>query len=238
MAIHTAMLLAAGLGTRMRPLTLETPKPMIEVNGRSLINRLLDKLATAGVQRAVVNVHWLADRMEAHVRQRTDIEVLISDERDQVLETGGGVVKALPMLGDDPIFILNTDACWQDEGDTTLTDMAARFDPKTMDALLLLAKMNNTLGFDGPGDFFLLDDQTLERRGERPSAPYAYAGAYVMQPQSVAHLKPEPFSANVYWSESLAAGRLHGHVLKPFWMHVGDPGSRDACEAWLAAREG
>lgn len=236
--IHTAMLLAAGLGTRMRPLTLDTPKPMIAVNGRPLIDRLLDKLVKAGVERAIVNVHWLADKMEAHVRQRSDIEILISDERDEVLETGGGVVKARPMLGNDPVFILNTDACWLDADDTTLADMATAYDPDAMDSLLLLAPMDRTLGFDGPGDFFLEDDARLERRGDRPSAPYAYAGVYVMRPQQVAHLEARPFSANQYWNDSLSAGRLKGHVLKHHWMHVGDPAARDAAEAWLAAREG
>ena len=235
--IRTAMLLSAGLGTRMRPLTDDRPKPMIEVAGRTLIDRLLDKLARAGVERAVVNVHWKAEVLEDHLRGRSDIEVLISDERDRLLETGGGVVKALPLLGEEPVYILNTDALWPDERDSALIELAAAFDPERMDALLLLAPMDNTLGFDGPGDFFLGDDARLERRGDRASAPFAYAGVYVMNPQHLTRYPVEPFSANVYWSESLKAGRLFGQVMAPFWMHVGDPAARDAAEARLLAAQ-
>lgn len=239
--IHTAMLMAAGLGTRMRPLTNDRPKPMVDINGRSLIDRALDKLVLAGVERAIVNVHWFADKLEAHLQARNDIEILISDERDLLLETGGGVAKALPHLGDDPVFILNTDACWSHENDTTLPDMAAAFDPASMDSLLLLAPMQNTLGYDGAGDFYLNDDQRLERRGDRAAAPYVYAGVYVLNPATVSPYRPDPpsaaqpFSANLYWNRSLEKGRLFGQVMTPFWMHVGDPAARDEAEARLRA---
>src|SRR5690606_32065698 len=150
--------LAAGLGTRMKPLTDTLPKPLIEVGGRTLVDRVLDKLVAQGVTRAVVNVHYLADLMEAHLKQRKDIEIMISDERETLLETGGGVIKALPLLGKDPFFVVNTDVTWATRGDTTFSDMATAYDPAEMDALLLLADMGATLGFRGHGDFFLGHD--------------------------------------------------------------------------------
>ena len=236
--IHTAMLMSAGLGTRMRPLTDDRPKPMIEVAGRSLIDRLLDKLVGIGIERAVANVHYFADMLEAHVTGRTDIEVLVSDERDCLLETGGGVVKAAPLLGDDPVFILNTDSCWSDETDTSLQDMIRSYDEDRMDALLMLARRDHSMGYDGPGDFLLHEDGRLERRGDRPDAPFAYAGVYIMRPGLVADRKVEPFSANAYWNDFLARGRLHGCVMAPYWMHVGDPASRDKASQWLLDNEG
>lgn len=231
--IKTAMLLAAGLGTRMRPLTDHTPKPLIEVAGRTLLDRVLDKLAAQGVERAIVNVHYLADQMEAHLASRRDIEIIISDERDLLLETGGGVVKALPDLGDEPFFVVNTDVTWATPGDTTFTDLAAAWDASRMDALLLLADMTRTLGFHGAGDFFLEDDGQLSRRGDRPSAPYVFAGTHITRAELLRGLEPVPFSANLYWNDFAARGRLMGHVMDAFWMHVGDPAARDEAEARL-----
>ena len=233
----TAMLMAAGKGTRMRPITDSRPKPLVEVAGRSLIDRLLDKLVANGVERAVVNVHYLADMLESHVLQRTDIEVLISDERGELLETGGGVVKASSLLGTDPVYIINTDSCWADEHDSTLADMSRWFDPDKMDALLLLARKDHSMGFDGAGDFFLHKDGRLERRGDYAEAPFAYAGVYIMNPSLVANMSVEPFSANAYWNEFLANDRLYGCVMKPFWMHVGDPNARHEAEIRLNALE-
>ncbi|MEM6625848.1 MAG: nucleotidyltransferase family protein [Pseudomonadota bacterium] len=233
--ISTAMLLAAGLGTRMRPLTDDRPKPMIELAGRSLIDHALDKLVAAGVERAIVNVHYFADKLESHLAARDDIEILISDERAELLETGGGVVKASVHFQDEPVLILNTDACWETADDTTFQTLVEAFDPETMDSLLLLADMKETLGFHGPGDFYLETDGRLTRRGERTRAPYVYAGAYVLNPGVLAGYAATPFSANAYWNESLKAGRLFGQVMSPFWMHVGDPAARDAAEARLLA---
>lgn len=231
--ITTAMLLAAGLGTRMKPLTDNCPKPLIEVGGRTLVDRVLDKLVAQGVTRAVVNVHYLADMMEAHLAMRKDIEIIISDERDQVLETGGGVVKALPLLGKDPFFVINTDVTWATPGDTTFMQMADAWNPDEMDALLLLADMGATLGFRGPGDFFLGPDGQLARRGDRPSAPYVFAGTHITHPDLLRGYEAKPFSANVYWNQMGKTGRLHGTVMSPFWMHVGDPAGRDEAEARL-----
>ena len=231
--ITTAMLLAAGLGTRMKPLTDTRPKPLIEVGGRTLVDRVLDKLVAQGVTRAIVNVHYLADMMEAHLAARNDIEIIISDERALVLETGGGVVKALPLLGDDPFFVVNTDVTWTTAGDQTFLDMAAAYDPSTMDALLLLAQMEATLGFRGPGDFYLASDGQVERRGDRPSAPYVFAGTHITRADLLRGYEAKPFSANTYWNAFAARGRLFGTVMSPFWMHVGDPSGRDEAEERL-----
>jgi MurNAc alpha-1-phosphate uridylyltransferase len=232
--ITTAMLLAAGLGTRMKPLTDTLPKPLIEVGGRTLIDRVLDKLVAQGVTRAIVNVHYLADQMEAHLRQRKDIEIIISDERDLLLETGGGVIKALPLLGDDPFFVINTDVTWATAGDTTFQKLAEAWRPNEMAALLLLAEIGATLGFRNPGDFYLQPDGHLERRGARPTAPYVFAGTHITRADLLRQYKPEPFSANTYWNEFGKRGELYGAVMQPFWMHVGDPAGRDEANARLA----
>ncbi len=235
--ITTAMLLSAGLGTRMRPLTDTRPKPLIEVNGRTLLDRMLDKLVRQGVTRAVVNVHHFADQVETHLAKRTDLEIIISDERDTLMETGGGVVQALPLLGDEPFYAINTDVTWSTPGDETFSRMARAWDPSRMDALLLLADMDHTLGFRGPGDFYLLDDGQVERRGERARAPYVFAGTHITQADRLTGLVAEPFSANVYWNRFAAAGRLMGTVMSPFWIHVGDPPARDEAEAELKKLE-
>jgi MurNAc alpha-1-phosphate uridylyltransferase len=232
---HTAMVLAAGLGTRMRPLTDDCPKPLIRAGGKALIDHLLDPLVAAGVKRIVVNVHYLAGQVEAHVKARTGIEVLISDERDRVLETGGALAKARPMLGDEPIFVVNTDAFWGRGGPEPLLDLASRFDPSRMDELLLLADTQRCLGFDGPGDFFREEDGRLRRRGEAANAPWAYAGVRMIRPQAFDGLAIEPFSvAWRIWGPSIEAGRLHGHALDDFWLHVGDPGALKDAQMWLA----
>lgn len=235
--ITTAMLLAAGLGTRMKPLTDRRPKPLIEVCGRTLVDRVLDKLANQGVTRAIVNVHHFADMMVDHLARRKDIEVVISDERDLLLETGGGVVKALPLLGDAPFFVINTDVTWATRGDTTFVKMAQAYDPEAMDALLLLADMGATLGFRGQGDFFLGHDGQLQRRGERAHAPYVFAGTHITRADLLCGYEAKPFSANVYWNAMGRAGRLYGTVMAPFWMHVGDPAGRDEAEARLKTME-
>ena len=231
------MLLSAGLGTRMKPLTDTRPKPLVEVAGRTLVDRVLDKLVIQGVTRAIVNIHHFADQMEKHLKARNDIEIIISDERALLLETGGGVIKALPLLGDDPFFAINTDVTWATPGDTTFIKMAEAYDPADMDALLLLADMGATLGYRGPGDFFLNPHHQLERRGERPRAPYVFAGTHITRADLLRTYRAEPFSANVYWNAMGARGRLYGTVMAPFWMHVGDPGGRGEAEAIALALE-
>ncbi|MDP3379146.1 MAG: nucleotidyltransferase family protein [Brevundimonas sp.] len=231
----TAMVLAAGLGTRMRPLTDDRPKALVEVGGRALIDHVLDRLADAGVTRAVVNVHWFADRLEAHLAARgRGPAITISDERAELLETGGGLKKASPLLGDEPVFVANIDSVWTDRGDA-LAELAALWDPERMDAALLLARREGAIGFEGGGDFFLGEDARLTFRGEAAEAPYAYMGVHICRPGYVAEGPDGPFSLSGLWRRSAAEGRLFGCVLAGDWMHVGDPQARDEAEARLKA---
>lgn len=229
----TAMVLAAGLGTRMRPLTDDRPKALVEVGGRALIDHVLDRLAQAGVQRAVVNVHWFADRLEAHLAGRErGPEIAISDEREALLETGGGLKRARPLLGDGAVFVANIDSVWTGPSDWA-SELIRLWDPVTMDACLLLARREGSIGFEGDGDFFLGDDGRLTFRGEAASAPYAYMGVHITR-SDYADGGPEgAFSLSPLWRASAAAGRLYGCVLDGDWMHVGDPQARDEAEARL-----
>lgn len=231
---HTAMVLAAGLGTRMRPLTDTCPKPLIEVAGKRLMDRMVEPLIAAGVKRIVVNVHWMADQVEAHVAGLTGVDVIVSDERGEVLETGGALVKAAPLLGDDPVFVVNTDAFWGKGDAAPLLDLASAFDPARMDELLLLADTQRSLGYGGAGDFLVDEIGRLERRGANPSAPWAYAGVRILKPQAFAGLAVERFSvAWRIWGPLIEAGRLHGLPLDDFWLHVGDPVALQEAETWL-----
>jgi MurNAc alpha-1-phosphate uridylyltransferase len=238
-APKTAMVLAAGLGTRMRPLTNDRPKALVEVAGRALIDHVLDRLADAGVQRAVVNVHWFADRLESHLAARgRGPEIVISDERETLLETGGGLKKAAPLLGPDPVFVANIDSVWVDRADA-LNQLAQLWNPSIMDAALLLARREGSIGFEGDGDFFLADETPgkggrLTFRGEASSAPFAYMGVHICRPDYVSGGPEGPFSLSQFWRRSAAAGRLYGCVLDGDWMHVGDPQARDEAEARLA----
>ncbi|HEX8569508.1 MAG TPA: nucleotidyltransferase family protein [Caulobacteraceae bacterium] len=231
-APKTAMVLAAGLGTRMRPLTDDRSKALVEVGGRALIDHMLDRLADAGVERAVVNVHYFADRLEQHLAGRERPRIVISDERVELLETGGGLKKARPLLGDDPVWVANIDSVWS-ERSSAMAALAAAWDPARMDAALLLSPLERSLGFDGSGDFFLEPDGRLRFRGEAASAPYAYMGVHITKPQVVDAAPDGPFSLTPIWRKLAEEGRLHGAVMDGFWMHVGDPGSRDAAEARL-----
>lgn len=230
---HTAMVLAAGLGTRMRPLTETTAKPLIKVGQKALIDHLLDPLVEAGVKRAVVNVHWHADLVEAHVHQRDDIEIVISDERAHPLETGGGLALARPHLGDDPIYVVNTDAFWGGGGAAPLVGLAKSFDAEQMDGLLLLADKARCLGFPGAGDFFRDDSGRLRRRGEADAAPWAYAGVRIIKPSLYDDQPAKPFSALKIWDPLIAKGRLMGQRLDDFWLHVGTPEALADANMWL-----
>ena len=239
----TAMVLAAGLGTRMRPLTDDRPKALVEVAGRPLIDHVLDRLAEAGVARAVVNVHWFADRLESHLAARgRGPEIVISDERAELLETGGGLKKAIPLLGSAPVFVANIDSVWTDRTGTpggALNQLARLWNPSIMDAALLLARREGSIGFEGDGDFFLAEDAPgeggrLTFRGDAPEAPFAYMGVHICRPDYVADGPEGPFSLSGFWRRSAAAGRLSGCVLDGDWMHVGDPQARGAAETKLA----
>jgi MurNAc alpha-1-phosphate uridylyltransferase len=226
------MVLAAGLGTRMRPLTDDRPKALVELGGRALIDHVLDRLAEAGVERAVVNVHWFADRLESHLAARARPAITISDERAELLETGGGLRKAAPLLGTEPVFVANIDSVWNDRGDA-LGDLARLWDPERMDAVLLLARRAGSIGFEGNGDFFLGDDHRLTFRGNAASAPFAYMGVHITRPDYASRGPEGPFSLSPLWRASAEAGRLDGCVMDGDWMHVGDPLARDQAEARL-----
>jgi MurNAc alpha-1-phosphate uridylyltransferase len=232
------MVLAAGLGTRMRPLTDDRPKALVEVAGAALIDHVLRRLGESGVERAVVNVHWFASRLESHLAARPGgPEIVISDERAELLETGGGLKKAGPLLGPDPVFVANIDSVWTDNGapgDTALNQLARLWNPSIMDAALLLARREGAIGFEGGGDFFLADDGRLTFRGEAAEAPFAYMGVHICRPDYVADGPDGPFSLSGLWRRSAAAGRLYGCVLDGDWMHVGDPQARDEAETKLA----
>ena len=234
-AIDTAMVLAVGLGTRMRPITDRIPKPLVEVAGKTLLDHVLDPLAEAGVRRAVVNVHHLADQIEAAVAGRSHPAVIISDERQAILDSGGGVARALPHLG-DAFLIRNADSFWTDRGRPNLARMTEAFDPARMDTLLLLAALEGSVGFDGPGDFFRDAEGRLTRRGPAARAPFAYAGAAIMRKADFAGRSDgDVFSLNALWNASLARGRLFGLVLDGLWLHVGTPAAIGEAERAIAA---
>jgi MurNAc alpha-1-phosphate uridylyltransferase len=208
----------------------------VEVAGRPLIDHMLDRLGDAGVTRAVVNVHAFADRLEAHLARRSrPPTIVISDERDDLLETGGGLKKARVLLGEAPVFVANIDSVWIEHGAPALPALAQAWDPAAMDVCLLLTPTKAAMGFDGPGDFFKDSDGSLTFRGEAPAAPFAYIGAHICKPQIVDGEPLAPFSLARLWRRLAPLGRLHGVVLEGEWMHVGDPAARDAAERRLAA---
>lgn len=219
----TAMVLAAGLGTRMRPLTDHRPKPLVEVAGKALLDHVLDRLADENVARAVVNVHYLADQIERHVAGRTLPAVTISDERGMILGTGGGVLRALPQLGSDPFFHLNADTMWIDGVKPNLARLAEAFDPARMDAALLLAPAAGSIGYDGAGDYAMSADGRLQRRGERETVPFVFAGAAILHPRLFAQAPEGEFPLTRLFDRAGAAGRLFGLRLEGVWMHVGTP---------------
>jgi MurNAc alpha-1-phosphate uridylyltransferase len=229
-----AMVLAAGLGTRMRPLTDKLPKPLVPVAGKALLDHVLDRLAASGVDTAVVNVHHMADAIEERLKGRTRPKIIISDERGLLLDTGGGVVKALELLGDQPFYHVNSDTIWIEGVTPNLGRLAAIFDPDIMDAALLLAATTSSIGYEGRGDFAMMADGRLRRRAEREVVPFVYAGAAILSPAMFADAPAGAFSLNTLFDRSLEAGRLFGLRLEGTWMHVGTPAAiRDAESAIL-----
>ena len=230
----TAMVLAAGLGTRMRPLTDHRPKALIPVAGRALVDRVLDKLVEAGVERAVVNVHHHADQVEAHLGQRKDLEILFSDERAGLLDSGGGIQHARPLLGEDPIFVANIDSLWLEGETPALEALKAAWNPEAMDLLLLLVRRGQGIGFEGP-EGFLLDEAGRMTHSTSPTAPAPFAniGFGIMKPQILDGQAQPAFSILPVWYRLQGEGRLHGVAMDGFWMHVGDPAARDEAEARL-----
>jgi MurNAc alpha-1-phosphate uridylyltransferase len=229
------MVLAAGLGERMRPLTATRPKPLIEVADKALIDHMLDRLVEAGVETAVVNVHYFAEQIERHLAARTAPRIVISDERGALLDTGGGVVKALPLLGDAPFFHCNADTIWIDGVAPNLTRLADAFDAGAMDALLLLASTSGSIGYSGRGDFTMAADGRLTRRVERGVTPFVYAGAAILAPALFAGAPQGAFSLNRLFDRAIEHGRLYGLRLDGVWMHVGTPDAIAQAEAAIRA---
>lgn len=234
--IETAMVMAAGLGTRMRPLTADRPKPLIEVAGKALIDHTLDRIAAAGIDHTVVNVHYLPDALEAHLRNRADMAVDVSDERDLLLETGGGLVKAhrAGFFRGDPILCVNSDNIWTDgEGDTILA-MADRWDGDAMDALLLLVGHDRAMGHGGSGDFRMDANGLLSRRIPGEATPYIFTGVQLISHRLLRDPLEGPFSTNVLWDRAIAEGRLYGIAHQGRWFDVGTPASIAPTELALA----
>lgn len=215
------MVLAAGLGARMRPVTNEIPKPLVKIAGKAMIDHMLDRFAEVGVETAVVNVHYLADQIEAHLKGRTVPQIIISDERARLLDQGGGIRKALPFFGGEPFFICNTDSLWLEGPHSNLRRLAAAWNPEKMDILLLVAASATSVGIDWPGDFTMDALGRLVRRDERQVAPFAYAGVGIVKPELFADQTEEVFRLAPFFFEAAAKGRLFGHRLDGLWCHVG-----------------
>jgi MurNAc alpha-1-phosphate uridylyltransferase len=229
----TAMVLAAGLGRRMRPLTDRMPKTLVEVGGKALIDHTLDRLEAAGVTRAVVNVHAFADQLEAHLARRRSPEILISDERAQLLETGGGLKRARAMLGEAPIWVANSDYVWMEGRDDALSLVAEAWDPARMDACVIVVPKTRTMGFDTPGDFFIDDRNALTPRGAAAEAPLHCFGIQILDPQRVYEVDADRFSLFQVWMLAAEQRRLRGVIPDGFWMQIGDPAALAAAEARL-----
>ncbi|HEV7253956.1 MAG TPA: nucleotidyltransferase family protein [Mesorhizobium sp.] len=232
--IARAMVLAAGLGTRMRPITLSTPKPLVEVGGKALIDWGLDALADAGVALAVVNVHHLADQMEQHLQSRRRPEIVISDERGKLLDSAGGVVKALPILGDGPFLILNADTFWIDGAQDSLSRLLQAWDDASMDILLLLADPQNATGHSGSTDFLRDAEGRLSRAKGSPEG-LIYAGAGIFHPRIFAGAEAKPHSLNLYFDRAISEGRLYGEHMDAHWITVGTPDAIASADAAVEA---
>jgi MurNAc alpha-1-phosphate uridylyltransferase len=229
-----AMVLAAGRGLRMRPLTERTPKPLIPVAGRSMLDRVFDRLDEAGVPNRVVNTHWRADQIARHLAHHPG--VVLSHE-DVLLETGGGVAHALPLLGAHPFFVCNADIIWLDAARPALTRLADVWDTARMDALLLLEPVDRAFGYEGPGDFSRADDGQLQRHGDASTAPFVFTGVQMLHPRLFAGTPDGEFSLNILYDRAQATSRLFGLVHEGDWLHIGTPENLTAAESWFAARE-
>ncbi|PKQ09000.1 MAG: mannose-1-phosphate guanylyltransferase [Alphaproteobacteria bacterium HGW-Alphaproteobacteria-12] len=233
MRITKAMVMAAGMGTRMRPLTDTMPKPLVPFAGKPLIDHVLDRLEDAGIEEVIVNVHHFAGMLEAHLAKRKSPVIVISDERARLLDTGGGVRKALPLLGGEPVITFNSDSVWTEGPGSSLRDLMAAFDPERMDALLMIADTARTIGYTGDGDFVMAPDGRLARRQPSTTAPFMFAGVQIIRPSLFAEGPDGPFSTNIVWDRLIERGRLFGHRMGGVWMHVGAPDDLVKAEAFL-----
>ena len=234
--ISQAMIMAAGLGTRMRPLTNDRPKPLVTVAGKALIDHDLDRLVAAGVKRAVVNLHYKAEMLQAHLAKRRDIEIVYSDETGELLGTGGGVARALPLFEGKPFFILNSDSIWVEGVSSALGRMIEMWDDSRMDGLLLMASMVTAMGYEGRGDFVLDAEGHVGRPDGNALTPFAFPGVQIVHPRLFDDAPAGAFSTNILWDRAIKARRLFGTRLDGVWIHVGTPQARDEAEATLAKR--
>lgn len=231
--IRKAMIMGAGFGTRMAPLTNNLPKPLVHLRGKPMIDHALARLREAGVEEAVVNLHYKADLLEAHLADHQNPNVVFSDERDLLLDTGGGVKKARALLGDDPIFTFNSDSVWIEGRRRTLTRMMEMWDPDRMDALLMIASATSTIGEVRRGDFVMDANGALVRREAQTVAPFMYAGVQIIKPQLFDEGPEGPFSTNLIWDQAIERGRLFGLRMEATWMHVGTPEDLADAERFL-----
>lgn len=230
----TAMIMAAGKGTRMMPLTADRPKPLVEIAGTTLLDHVLDQLSAAGVERIVVNVHYLADQVEAHLaRNAADFAVTVSDERDLLRDTGGGLVKALPLIPDDPFLCVNADNWWTDEGENSLRRMAQAWDAERMDVLMLVVPFERAGNTQGAGDFDMDADGRLSRGGGARARPYVWTGVQMLAKRLIVDPPGDVFSTNEFWNRAIAQGRCHGLVHQGRWFDVGYPEAIGLTEAAL-----
>jgi MurNAc alpha-1-phosphate uridylyltransferase len=230
-----ALVFAAGLGTRMRPITLTLPKPLVRIGGKSMLDHTLDRLEEAGVDEAIVNVHWLADQVEDHLRDRRAPRIKISDEREKLLDQGGGIVNVLDQFAGKPFFICNTDALWVDEPEPQIARLARAWDGARMDVLLLLADMKTSLGVEGRGDFFRDAQGRLSRPAPGEAAPFVYSGVGIMKSSLFEGCPLEPFRLAPFFFAAAERGRLFGLPLKGRWLHVGSPEAIEDAEQVYAA---
>ncbi len=234
-SIRSAMVMAAGLGKRMRPLTATRPKPLVRVAGKAMIDHCLDRLAEAGMETVVVNVHYLPDALEAHLRGRDyPFEIRISDERAQLMETGGGLVKALPLIDGDTFVCTNSDNIWVDGPVSSIARLAERWDDEKMDALLLLVPQAAASNYRGSGDFHMAGDGRVRRKTASRQAPYVYSGVQILSKRLIVDAPEGPFSTNIFWDRAIAAGRLFGIAHEGLWFEVGSPGAIGLTETALA----
>ena len=228
--LDTAMVFAAGLGTRMRPVTDTIPKPLVEIGGKTMLDHMLDRLADGGVSRAIVNVHYLADQIEAHLKGRTEPQIIISDEREKLLDQGGGIKKVLPLIGGADFFICNTDAVWLEGPQSSIAAMKQAWRPDEMDVLLLVAATSGAVGVDWPGDFHMAPDGRLTKRAERDVSAFVYAGVGIIKASLFEHAQEDVFRLAPYFFRAAEAGRLYGLRLNGTWLHVGTPEAIEAAE--------
>jgi MurNAc alpha-1-phosphate uridylyltransferase len=232
-SINQAMILAAGLGTRMGTLTSDKPKPLVEVNRKALIDHVIDRLVRGGVKFIVVNVHYKAEMMKAHLAGRKDVAIQICDESDAILDTGGAVANALPLFRGEAFFTQNSDSFWVEGMGTALARMQARWDSERMDALMMLAPCVTAIGYDGRGDFEMAADGILKRRTEMKLAPFVWTGLQIVHPRLFEDAPRGRFSINPLWDRAMEKGRLHGMRLDGVWIHVGTPEAKADAEAFL-----